>query len=80
MKPFLSARPMDITTSLVNLKHAQVMGQVQMRVAKKAMDLQEMQGASLVKMIDSAGQMAAKAGDALVAAATGLGGTIDMYG
>lgn len=70
---------MDLTNSIVNMKHAQLMGQVQMRVAKKAMDAQEMQGAAMVKLIEAAGQTASKAGDALVAAATGLGGAIDTY-
>jgi len=49
-------------------------------VARKVMDMQEMQGAAMVKLIEAAGNTAAKAGDALVAAATGLGGGIDTYG
>ena len=70
---------MDLTSSIVGMKQAQVMGQIQTRVAKKMLDTQEMQGAAMVKLIDAAGQTAAKAGDALVAAATGLGGEIDTY-
>lgn len=73
------SQSMDLTSSIVNLKQAQIMGQVQMRVAKKVMDTQEMQGAAMVKLIEAAGQTASKAGDALVAAVTGLGGAIDTY-
>ncbi len=70
---------MDLTAGIVNVKQAQVMGQVQMRVARKMMDMQEMQGAAMVSLIDAAGKVAAAAGDSLVAAATGLGGTLDTY-
>ena len=70
---------MDLTAGIVNLKQAQVMGQVQMSVAKKMMDMQEMQGAAMVGLINAAGKVAAAAGDSLVAAATGLGGSIDTY-
>jgi hypothetical protein len=70
---------MDLTSGIVNLKQAQLMGQVQMRVAKKVMDVGKMQGAALVQMIEAAGEMATKAGDELVAAATGLGGSLDTY-
>jgi hypothetical protein len=55
------------------------MGQVQMRVAKKVMDVDKMQGAAMVQLIKAAGEMATKAGDELVAAATGLGGALDTY-
>ncbi|MGB7161167.1 MAG: putative motility protein [Tepidisphaeraceae bacterium] len=70
---------MDLTAAVVNMKQAQVMGQVQMRVAKKMLDMQEMQGAAAVQRIEAAGRIAASAGDSLVAAATGLGGAIDTY-
>ncbi len=70
---------MDLTASIVGMKQAQVMGQVQMRVAKKMMDMQEMQGAAAVQLIEAAGQVAASAGDSLVAAATGLGGALDTF-
>ncbi len=61
------------------MKQAQVMGQVQMRVAKKVMDMQKMQGAAAVQLIKAAGQVATAAGDSLVAVATGLGGALDTY-
>jgi hypothetical protein len=69
----------DLTAGIVGMKQTQVMGQVQMRVAKKMLDTQEMQGAAMVNLIDAAGKVAAAAGDSLVAAATGLGGSLDTY-
>ena len=71
---------MDLTAGIVGLKQAQVMGQVQMRVARKLLDAQQMQGAAAVKLIEAAGKVATSAGDALVAAATGLGGQLDTVG
>ena len=72
-------RRVELTAAIVNMKHAQTMGKVQMSVARKVLDMQEMQGAAAVKLIDAAGKIAASAGDSLVAAATGLGGAIDTY-
>jgi hypothetical protein len=71
---------MDSAASISNLKQAEVLGQVQVRVARKVLDAQAMQGAAAVKMIEAAGKAAASAGDALVAAATGLGGLLDTVG
>ena len=70
---------MDLTSSIVGMKQAQVMGQVQMSVAKKMLDMQEMQGAAAVKLIEAAGKVGQSAGDSLAAAATGLGGELDTY-
>jgi hypothetical protein len=69
----------DLIAGIIGMKQAQVMGQVQMRVAKKMLDMQEMQGAAAVKLIEAAGKVATSAGDSLVAAATGLGGSVDTY-
>jgi hypothetical protein len=71
---------MDLTAALTNFQHAKVMSDVQMRVARKALDMQEFQGAAAIRLIEAATQSAASAGDALVAASTGLGGEIDTYG
>ena len=71
---------MDLTTAAVNFQQGKTLAAVQISVARKVMDMQEMQGAAMVKLIEAAGNTAAKAGDALVAAATGLGGGIDTYG
>ena len=71
---------MDLTAAISGLQHAKTLSAVQMRVAKKVLDAQELQGAAAVKLIAAAAQTAARAGDELVAAATGLGGNIDAYG
>ena len=71
---------MDLTTAISDFQQAKVMGAVQARVARKVLDMQEFQGAAVVKLIEAAGATAAKAGDVLVAAATGLGGEIDVRG
>jgi hypothetical protein len=71
---------MDLTSAAVNLKHAQVIVRVQMSVARKLLDAQEMQGAAAVKLIEAAGKIGTSARDGLVAAATGVGGELDTYG
>ena len=71
---------MDLTSAITGLQQAKTLSAVQMRVAKKMLDMQEFQGAAAVQLIEAAGRMAAGAGDELVAAATGLGGSIDTYG
>ena len=70
---------MDLTSAITALDQAQVMGAVQISVARKMLDMEQMQGAAAVKLIQAAGQNVKQAGDALVAAATGLGGQIDTY-
>ena len=70
---------MDLTATLTNIQHARSLSAVQTRVARKVLDMQEFQGAAMVKLIEAAGQTAAKAGDALVAAATGMGGLVDVH-
>lgn len=67
-------------SAAVGLQQAKVMSQVQYAVAGKILQSQQQQGAAAVKLIEAATQGAARAGDALVAAATGLGGTLDTYG
>ena len=71
---------MDLTAAATNFQQAKVMAGVQMRVARKVLDMQQFQGAAVLKLIESAAGTVASAGDALVAAATGLGGEIDTYG
>jgi hypothetical protein len=70
---------MDLTSSISNLQQSQTMGQVQIAVAAKIMNMARLEGNSAVQLIDAASQGIAKAGDQLVAAATGLGGQIDTY-
>ena len=71
---------MDLANSLSNLSQANTMSKVQFAVAKKVMDNQRMQGAAALELLDAASAGASKAGDELVAAATGLGSQIDTYG
>jgi hypothetical protein len=70
---------MDLVSSITNLQSAQLSAAVQMRVAKKILDNEQMQGATAVKLIDAAASGVSRAGDELVAQATGLGGTLDTY-
>lgn len=71
---------MDLTSAVVGLKHAETMSAIQMKVAKKVLDMQKFEGAAALKLIEAASRTTAQAGDELVAAATGLGGGIDTYG
>ena len=70
---------MDLTSAITGLDQAQTLGAVQIAVARKILDMQQFQGDAAVKLIQAASQNASNAGDALVAAATGLGGSIDTY-
>jgi hypothetical protein len=70
---------MDLTTPITDFQRAKVVSGIQMRVARKVLDMQEFQGAAAVKLVEAAGAAAAKAGDSLVAA-TGLGGQLDVDG
>lgn len=70
---------LGLVNGAINLKAAETTSRVQMAVAKKIMDSQRADGAAVLKLLDAATSGPAKAGDALVAAATGLGGSIDAY-
>ena len=70
---------MDLTSAISGMQQAKTMADVQMKVARKVLDNQEMQGAAAIKLINAAGNVGAQAGDSLVAAATGLGGALDTY-
>ncbi len=70
---------MDLVSSVVNLKQAEVASRVQYAVAAKVLDSQKQAGASVLKLLDAAAQGPARAGDQLTAAAIGLGGSIDTY-
>lgn len=71
---------MDLAIGLSNLQAAKTMSQVQFAVARKVLDMQQFQGSAAIQLIEAAGKGAAQAGDALVAAATGLGSNLDTYG
>jgi hypothetical protein len=69
----------DLVNAAVGLQQAKVMGQIQFAVARKVLDMQDAQGNAAIELIDAATNGMAKAGDAMVAAATGLGGQVDVY-
>ena len=69
----------DLLNAAIGIKQAETMSRVQFAVAKKMMDVEKMNGAAAIKLIEAATQGGIKAGDALVAAATGLGGSVDAY-
>jgi hypothetical protein len=69
---------MELTTAITGLQQARTMSAVQMRVARKVLDMQEFQGQAAVQLIEAAGKSVGQAGDELVAAATGLGGNLDV--
>ena len=70
---------MDLISAVTAMDQASAIGSVQMAVAKKILDMQSFQGDAAVKLIQAASKSVNGAGDALVAAATGLGGQIDTY-
>jgi predicted transcriptional regulator len=70
---------MDLVSAITNFDQSAAIGSVQMAVAKKVLDMQQFQGDAAVKLIQAAEQSMNSSGDALVAAATGLGGKLDTY-
>ncbi|HSI37112.1 MAG: hypothetical protein ACAI43_17330 [Phycisphaerae bacterium] len=68
-----------LVNAAVNFTQARTMARVQMAVAAKVMDMERMQGDAAVQLIQAASSGVANSGDALVAAATGLGGQLDVY-
>jgi hypothetical protein len=70
---------MDLISAITAMDQASTIGSVQMAVAKKILDMQSFQGDAAVKLIQAASNSMNTAGDAMVAAATGLGGQIDTY-
>ena len=69
---------MDLVSAVSGLQQANVLAQVQYAVAGKVLDMQKFQGNAAVKLIQAASATADHAGDQLVAAATGLGGSLDV--
>jgi hypothetical protein len=70
----------DLTAAISGLQTAKVMSQIQYAVAGKVLDAQKADGAAALQLLEAASKGGSQAGDALVAAATGLGGEIDTYG
>ena len=71
---------MDLTSAITSLQIAKIDAAVQMRVARKILDIQQYEGSAAVKLIEAASAGINKAGDALAAQATGLGGLVDTFG
>lgn len=69
----------NLINAVIGMKQAANVGKIQYAVARKLLDHQRSQGAAVVKLIESANANQVKAGDAMMAAATGLGGLIDTY-
>jgi len=70
---------LDLVNSISGLQQAKTMSDVQIAVARKIMQADRSEGAAMVKLIQAATGGVAQAGDKLVAAATGLGGSLDTY-
>jgi hypothetical protein len=71
---------MDPVGAFSNLQRAEKVSQVQIAVAKKVLDAQRQDGSGALKLLEAAMIGIEKAGDQIVAAATGLGSQIDTYG
>jgi hypothetical protein len=69
---------MDLVAAFTGFKQAQVLSQVQYAVAGKVLDQQKLDGNAAIKLIEAASSGVNRAGDQLVAAATGLGGALDV--
>ena len=69
---------MDLVSTFTGMQQAKLASQVQYAVAGKVLDQQRSDGAAAVQLIEAATAGANRAGDQLVAAATGLGGTLDV--
>jgi hypothetical protein len=69
---------MDLVSTFTGMQQAKLASQVQYAVAGKILDQQRSDGAAAVQLIEAATAGANRAGDQLVAAATGLGGTLDV--
>jgi hypothetical protein len=71
---------MDLVNAAVGIKHASIMSQVQARVAKKIMDVEEMNGAAALKLLEAARVGAEQAGENLGSAVSHLGNQLDVLG
>ncbi len=69
---------MDLTTAAVNFTQATTLSSIQYAVARKILDNEQQQGNAAVELIQAASNNVSSSGDALVAAATGLGGNLDL--
>jgi hypothetical protein len=70
---------MDLVNSIVNFDQANNMAKVQYAVAAKIMQTDRNEGNAAMQLVTAATNNFNQAGDAVVAAATGLGGNVDTY-
>jgi hypothetical protein len=68
----------DLVNAAVGLQQASTMSRIQFAVARKILDAQNADGNAALQLLNAATDGVAKAGDAMVAAATGLGGQLDV--
>jgi hypothetical protein len=68
---------LNLVSAFSGIQQAKTAGEIQMRVAGKALDAQRQEGAAALQLIQSAGQ-AGTAGDGSGRAA-GLGQQVDVY-
>jgi hypothetical protein len=68
---------MDLTAVMSGIQTAKVRSEIDFAVAKKALDTQKQAGAGMLRLLQAS---MVGPGDEMVAAATGLGGSIDAYG
>lgn len=76
----MNGKRMELTSAIVGMKQAELATRVQYAVVRKILDAQQASGAAAIQLIEAAGHSASRSGDALVAAATGLGASLDTYG
>jgi hypothetical protein len=67
-----------LTNSIIGINQAATMSKIQFAVAKKVMDTEQGEGQAAIELLQAATQGSSQAGDALAAAATGLGGQLDI--
>jgi hypothetical protein len=70
---------MDLVNSVVNFDQANNMAKVQYAVAAKIMQTDRDEGNAALQLVTAATDNFNQAGDAVVAAATGLGAGVDTY-
>ena len=68
---------MDLVNAISSLQTSSILGQVQLRVARKILDNQQLEGSTAVKLIEAASAGVNRAGDALTAS---VGGLLDSTG
>jgi hypothetical protein len=68
-----------LTTGIINLQQAALSSKIDFAVAGKILRSQADDGSAALELVNAATSGFDKAGDALTAAATGLGSQIDTY-